>query len=119
MSLQEDMAGAIRAIMERKNLSLTAFSEELGISRTALCDYVKARGNPSAATIEHMAQKLGISPAALITGLTSTGRRDIFLLLLDTLQGVSELSEEDRIRFAELFLEMMQLWEKELAAEGE
>lgn len=93
MGLQENIAATIRAVMERKHRSLTEFSEELGISRTALYDYLKARGNPSAATIEHIAEKLEISPAALMTGLMELDHKEIALLLLDTIQSVAELPE--------------------------
>ena len=40
-------------------------------------------------------------------------KRQIILLLLDTIQEVSELPQSKRVRFAELFLELVQLWEEE------
>lgn len=113
MGLQENIAAAIRAVMERKHKSLAEFSEELEISRTALYDYLNAKGNPSAATIEHIAAKLEISPAALMTGLLELDRKEIVLLLLDTIQNVAELPGGKRVRFAELFLEMVGLWSEE------
>ena len=113
MGLHENIAATIRTIMEQKQKSLTEFSEELGISRTALYDYLKARGNPSIDTIEQIAEKLEISPAALMTGLMDMDHKEIVLLLLDTIQSVAELSEENRVRFAELFLEMVGLWDEE------
>ena len=110
MGLQENMAVAIRTVMLQRRKSLTEFSEELEISRTALYDFLKAKGNPSAATIEHLADKMGVSPAALMTGLLELDQREIVLQLLDTIHGVAELPEEKRIYFAELFLEMVKLW---------
>ena len=44
MGLQENMAVAIRTVMLQRRKSLTEFSEELEISRTALYDYLKAKG---------------------------------------------------------------------------
>ena len=76
--------------MEKRNKSLTEFSEELGISRTALYEYLRGRGNPSVETLEHIAEKLGVSPAVLMTGLFDLDRREITLLLLDTIHEVAE-----------------------------
>ncbi len=87
--------------MEKRNKSLTEFSEELGISRTALYEYLRGRGNPSVETLEHIAEKLSVSPAVLMTGLFDLDRREITLLLLDTIHEVAELPEKKRLRFPE------------------
>lgn len=113
MGLNETIAATIRAVMKQRRKSLSAFSEEIGISKTSLHNYIHGRGNPSVATLEHIAEKLGVSPAALMTGLLDLDQREITLLLLDTIQGVAELPEEKRLRFAELFLEMVKLWNEE------
>ncbi|MDE7218973.1 MAG: helix-turn-helix domain-containing protein [Oscillospiraceae bacterium] len=113
MGLQENMAATIRAVMEKENKSLSEFSEELGISRTALYDYIRAKGNPSAATIEHIAERMGISAAALVSDHPCSDQTGTTLLLLGTIQEVAKLPKEDRLRFAELFLEMMRLWAKD------
>lgn len=89
MSLTENLAAAILAAMKQRHMSLTEFAEELGVSRTALHDYVKARGNPSASTIEHIAKKLGISTAALMTGMMDLDQ-EITLLLLETIQSAAK-----------------------------
>ena len=90
MGLQENIAAAMRAVMERRGKSLSDFSEELGISRNALHDYLRGRGNPSIATLEHIARKLEIDPAALVLGLFELDKRESALLLLDTIQEVAE-----------------------------
>lgn len=113
MGLNENIAATIRTVMKRQNKSLAAFSDEIGISKTALHDYVRGRGNPSVSTLEHIAENLGVSPAALMTGQLNMDQRGIALLLLDTVQSIAELPEEKRIRFAELFLEMVNLWNGE------
>lgn len=110
MNLNEGLAVSIRTIMQRKRLSLTEFAEELDISRTALYGYTKGEGNPSMATIDHIARRLGISPAVLANGLAELDHREIALLLLDTVQGVAELPEEKRLQMAEHFLAMVKLW---------
>ena len=113
MSLQDNLAAVIRALMKQKDKSLSEFSEELGVSRNSLHAYSKGEGNPMLSTIEHIAERLGISPAALILGALDGGSQyEISQLLLDTIQRVSELTEEKRLRFAELFLELVKLWDE-------
>ncbi len=112
MELNEGLAASIRAIMKQKHMSLTEFAEELEISRSTLHTYTKGEGNPSTATINHIAQRLGISSTALTNGLTGPDHWEVALLLLDTIQNVAELPEEVRLQMAELFLEMVKLWNK-------
>ena len=113
MGIQQNMADTIRMIMTLREKTLEEFAEDLEISRSTLQEYIKARGNPTALMIEHLAKKLDIDPAVLMTGLLDLDRREIVLLLLNAIQAVSELPEVKRIRFAELFLEMVHLWNSE------
>lgn len=113
MSLQENMAASIHAIMKNRHKSLSEFSAELGISRNALYTYLRGRGNPSIATLEHMAKNLGVSPAALLLGVCDTDQRQVMLSLLDTIGGMSDLSEDKRLRIAELLLEVVKVWNEE------
>ncbi len=68
MKIQENIAATIQLLLKEKGLTLVEASDELGISRTALQSYVKADSNPRADTIELIAEKLGISPAELVSG---------------------------------------------------
>lgn len=113
MNLNEGMAATLRAIMKQRHLSLSEFAEELDISRGSLHQYTKAEGNPSTATIHHIAQRLDVSPAALTNGLKDLDHQEVALLLLDTIQGVAELPEEKRLQMAEHFLAMVKLWNEE------
>lgn len=110
MDMLENIAATIRAVMKKKHISLSEFADELGVSRSSLHDYIKARGNPSLATIEHLARGLGISPAALTAGMMDQDQREVALLLLEMIQSIAGLPEEDRLKMAELFLEMVKLW---------
>ena len=112
MSLQENMAAVIQEAMKRENKSITEFSEELGISRNALYNYSKGQGNPTFSTLEHIAERMGIHPASLILGVFDLDQQETSRLLLDTIQSVAKLPEDKRLRFAELFLEMIQLWDE-------
>lgn len=113
MGIQQNMADMIRMIMKLQKKSLDEFADELQIARSTLQDYLKAQGNPTATMIEHLAQKLGIDPAVLITGLFGLSQGETVLFLLGLIQKVAELPQERRLRFAELFLEMIHLWDSE------
>lgn len=111
VNLHESIAEAIRRIMKERNKSLTEFAEELDISKNALYSYLRGDGNPSIGTLEGIAKKLEIEPAALLLGVLDQGdRQKIAMAILETFQNVALLPEERRMRFAELFLEMMKLW---------
>ena len=110
MGIQQNMADMLRMIMTMKNMTLAECAEALEISRSTLQDYLKAQGNPTAVMIEHLAGKLGITPAALLTGLLDMDRRDVILLLLQTIQEVAALPKDKQFHFAQLFLEMALLW---------
>ena len=110
MSLQENMAAYIRAVMKRDNKSFSALSEELGISRNALYGYSTGEGNPSLSTLQQIAEKLGDDPAAIISDMNY---QEALNLTLEAARDVKELPEEKRLRFAELFLEMVRLWDQE------
>ena len=104
------MANVIRALKETSGKTLNEFSAELEISRSALQEYLSGEGNPSAATIEHLAQKLGVDPSFLISGTFSSDQIGILLRLLEMLKLLSTLSPEQRARFVQLLLEMISLW---------
>ena len=113
MGIQENMADIIKLIKQNRGKSTADFSEELEISPSTLQEYLKARGNPTIKMIEGLSEKLGIDPIALMSGKLEPEQYEIAQLMLDTIQAVSVLPPPKRVRFAELFLEQMQLWEEE------
>ena len=113
MGMQQNMADLICAIKKQRGKSVMGLSEELEISASTLQDYLKGKGNPTVKRVERLAEKLEIDPIALVSGSVDPEKRQIILLLLDTIQEVSELPQSKRVRFAELFLELVQLWEEE------
>jgi len=111
MEIQKNMSNIMNAIKESRRQSLTEFSEELEISRSSLQQLLDGTGNPSLHTIEHISQKLGIAPAALLLDPLEQSQQQITLLLLQTIDAVSKLDPEKRKLFAELFQQMIRLWE--------
>lgn len=68
MKIQKNIAAAIKSAMEERNLSVVEFSKELGIGKTSLQDYLDEDCNMRADTIELVSEKLGITPAQLVSG---------------------------------------------------
>jgi len=112
MGLQENIANMLRAKKQLDGQSIDDWSEELGISHSTLQDYLKGSGNPTVKMIEHLADKLAIDPIALVSGKMDPEQYKIVLMMLDTVKAVSILPQTKRLRFAELFLELVQLWEE-------
>lgn len=67
LDIQKNIAAAIRAAMEERQLSLTEFSKELGIGKSSLQAYLNGQQNMRSDTIELIAEKLEITPAELVS----------------------------------------------------
>lgn len=115
MGIQNNIADMLRAKKQLNGQSIEDFAEELNIAPSTLQDYLKGDGNPTIKMVEHLADKLGVDPLALMTGKAEPEQQQIALLMLDTIQAVSVLPPDKRLRFAELFLEVVQLWERDVA----
>lgn len=113
MGIQENIAEMLRAIKANSGKTTEGWSEELGIASSTLQEYLKGDGNPTVKMVEHLAEKMDISPIALMAGDLDSERYQTVLLMLDSIRAVSVLSQPKRVRFAELFLELVLLWENE------
>lgn len=110
MNLNKNLAAVLNIIKSERQKSMTEFSEELEISRSTLQEYLSGAGNPNLTTIEHIAQKLNVSPCFLLWGDFKDEQLSAFLKITDFLSLVSYLTPEKRKRFAELLFEMISLW---------
>lgn len=110
MDIQHNIANFLSAYKRQRGLSAAEFSEELEISRSVLQDYLAGRCNPRADTIEHIAKKLNISPAALVSGgLISQSEYDLIFVLLDTLEAFHGLSPDRQHEGVDLFIRLLRL----------
>ncbi len=112
MKLQQNMANVLRAMKKASGKSMTEFSEQLEISRSALQEYMSGEGNPNMTTVEHMAERLGVSPFLLYFGALGEEQIEVLLQLLETLKLLEGLTPARRRRFAQLLLDMVRLWEE-------
>ena len=114
MNIQHNIAAFLSAYKRQRGLSAAEFSEELEISRSVLQDYLACRCNPRADTIDHIAQKLHVSPSALVSGGAITpSEYDLIFVLLDTLEAFHDLSPDQRREGVDLFVRLLRLWDKE------
>ena len=111
MGMLENMAEMIRMLKQYSGKSVGEFSADLDISPSTHQEYLSWKGNPTISMIEHLAEKLGVDPLALVSGKIEPELLQIVFLLLDTIQAVAGLPQPRRLKFAELFLEIVQLWE--------
>lgn len=113
MEIKQNVSKVMRALKKESRKSMTEFSDELQISRSALQDYLSGKGNPSVNTLEHLAQRLGVNTSFLVSGAFSEDQLGILFELLGTFEMLSKLTPEGRLRFARLLLEMVTLWNGE------
>lgn len=110
MDINQSIANFISAYKRRKNYTIVELSEDLEISRSVLQDYIACRRNPRADTIEHIAKKLNIPTAALVSGgLISQTEYDLIFILLDTLDAFHDLSPDRQREGIDLFIRLLRL----------
>lgn len=89
MAICETLGDHLNRIRKARGLSITEFSEELGIARSSLQAILSGTGNPRCDTIEHIAGHLNVDYRMLLsdpqTNLpiypTDQQLRSLFLLL--------------------------------------
>lgn len=111
MRMQQNFTNAVRIYKQQMNLTLTEFSNMLEISRSAAQEYLKGKGNPTLATVEHFAEKLKTDPLSLVSGGISPGQYEKLQLLFELSDALVSLAPEDRRRFAGLLNEIMLLFD--------
>lgn len=110
MDIHQNIANFLNAYKRKREISSAEFAEELEISRSVLQDYLACRRNPRADTIEHIAKKLNVSPAALVSGgLISQTEYDLIFVLLDTLDAFHDLSPDRQREGIDLFIRLLHL----------
>lgn len=103
MQLQQNFSNSMKTVYANRKKTLTAFSDELGISRSSLQEILKGNGNPRIDTVEHIASRLGVDPLLLLS--TSCSDEDVQLLIsLFRLSDVAcTLSNDKKVELASHF----------------
>lgn len=111
MGIQHNMATVIRIVMQQRQMTLSEFSEELEVSRSSLQSYLREEGNPSIATVEHLASKLDMDPVALVSGEFGTDQSRLIIRMFEMIREVSELPDEKKQLFGEHMEAVINLWD--------
>ena len=109
MELQLNMANVI-STMKARCVPLSEFSAELDISCFTLQEYLSGTGNPELSTIEHLAHKLGVDLAVLLTKEFSCEGLQARLNIVDQMRFQSQIDRTAHILFAQKNLEIEKLW---------
>jgi len=108
---RQNLAEALRLAKETSDLSLTAFAEELEISRSQLLEFLKERGNPRVETILHIAAKLEIDPAALFESPFRSKPHPALELIFQGRTVLRLVAPQNRQAFLDHFTQMLTLLE--------
>ena len=102
MGLQENLRNSLFIYKEVNNLSVSELADQLDISRSALQNCLSCKSSPRMNTLAHIADRLGIDPAVLISGEFKPDQADAILALFNSLQYISSLPREKWLRLVEL-----------------
>ena len=109
MEICKNMAAILLAYKKHTGKSYVECASTLELSPTTLRLYATGQGNPSAATIEHLAEKLGVDTSVLISGACSSSQLLVARKLLGLIESLGNVPQENRTEFAELFVRMIHL----------
>ena len=93
MKIRENIAIILKLTKEIRHMTLTELADFLQISRSQVQALMNQKANPRIGTIEHIADRLGISVEVLIGAPTVAICAELIMLLqktIDILCGTSE-----------------------------
>lgn len=67
MPINENISDFLKRYKSEHHMSIAEMSEELGIARSAVENYLNGSGNPRADTLDLLAKKFGVSAAEIIS----------------------------------------------------
>ena len=110
LKICQGIAQTINEAMIVRNKTLSALAEEIGVPISSLQNYASGRSNPRADTIEILAEKLGVSPAELISSHPEEWRKAE--TVLRAANEFSALTPEQKEVGIRLFLSLVQLFSR-------
>ena len=109
MDIHRDLATAIENYKAATGKTYAECAAEFDISLSSIKEYAAGRGNPSFETIARMASKMGLDVALFICSSYSKDKISILIKLLDMIGLLKDLAPENRVRFAKLVDQMVDL----------
>lgn len=68
MKIEKNITATLEREMGKRGMNYAKFSKEIGIPRTTLQGYLKGTSHPRTDSLEELADRLGLSPAELVSG---------------------------------------------------
>ena len=108
MAIRQNIADTVRKKMAEQNRKLEEFSEELGIARSSLQEYLKGTANPRADAIELLAEKLKITPAELVSGSENPPGWEEAQAASRLAELFADLTDEKRQKAVQAFMDLVE-----------
>lgn len=116
MGIQQNITEVLRAYKKDTGKTMAEMSEELGIAKSSLQGYMTGSTCSSLSTVEYIARKLNIEMQVLADGSFPLDKIKLLVNLMENYALLAELSMEKRHRYAELLMEIVDLWDHEFPA---
>lgn len=114
MGIRINIANTVNRILRERNQSLSELSADIDIPRSSLRNYAKGSSNMRADTIEILADKLGITPAELVSGIQSSPEWVQAQSVLLAAQEIGYLPQESQQHCINIFLELVSIFSDEM-----
>lgn len=102
MSLSSNFSKNLSSMRKGCNSTLTEFADEISVSRSYLQSALKGSCNPTLDTVEHIAEKLQVSPDLLLSLPGTQGEEQLPLVYLQNIR-----EARDHLQTALYILERM------------
>lgn len=103
MTLQKNLSSTMKTIYISRKKTLSAFSDELGISRSSLQEILKGSSNPRIDTIEQIANQLDMDPLVLLSTSYSEEESKLLIPLFQFTDAACSLPYSKRAELAAHF----------------
>lgn len=113
MEIRENIANTVNRILQERNKTLSELSDEIDIPRSSLENYAKGMSNLRADTIEILADKLGLTPAELISNISEKPEWQQAKAVLLAAHEISGLSMEKQESGIQAFLKLVSIFSEE------
>lgn len=113
MEIRENIANTVNRILQERNKTITELSADIDIPRSSLENYSKGVSNLRADTIELLADKLGLTPAELVSDLSETPEWMQAKMVLFAAHDISGLSPEKQESGIHAFLQLVSIFSAE------
>ena len=113
MEIRENIANTVNRILQERNKTLSELSEDIDIPRSSLENYAKGMSNLRADTIELLADKLGLTPAELISNISERPEWQQAKAVLSAAHEIGGLSLEKQESGIQAFLQLVSIFAAE------